>query len=81
MYKLIEYLVNMSTATDAAATVDAEAHHHTSGQSTTNGYTPLQAGPPPPTDQPEVVIKRHAKYFKRFLELLPAKLALHDSTR
>lgn len=25
--------------------------------------------------------KKHAKYFKRFLELLPARLALHDSTR
>lgn len=86
MYKLIEFLVNMSTATDAAA-VDAESQRrnpeHTLGQSATNGYTPLLAGPPPQSDggQPEVVIKRHAKYFKRFLELLPAKLALHDSTR
>lgn len=65
-----------TTATDAA---HADAHMHRqshSADASTNGFTPLLAA-----GQPEVVIKRHAKYFKRFLELLPAKLALHDSTR
>lgn len=84
MYKLIEYLMDMSslpsapllpadTGNGTAATTETQSHQHDHHQTTASSA--LAA------DQPSVVIQRHAKYFKRYLELLPAKLALHDSTR
>lgn len=35
----------------------------------------------PTTDPAPVLLSKHAKYFVRFLHLLPARLASHDSTR
>lgn len=34
-----------------------------------------------PVEKNDVEIKKHAKYFSRFLNLLPSSLSSHDSTR
>lgn len=35
----------------------------------------------PAVDPAPVLLSKHAKFFVRFLHLLPARLASHDSTR
>lgn len=81
MYKLIEFLMEMSSSTSSttAASANNDDEHLPTAAAAVSHHTRLLSVEQRP--QPEVVIKRHARYFKRFLELLPAKLALHDSTR
>lgn len=88
MYKLFDILLSMASSTDADAAVDTTEYTPAAAAataSTSHGdYIPLAATTTTgrnPLQQPDVVHKQHAKYFKRFLDLLPAKLSSHDSTR
>lgn len=74
MYKLIEYVRNMSLYATTTTSSTTE-----SSNLLNNGSNVLHSGAAP--RELDIAVKRHAKYFKRFLELLPGKLALHDSTR
>lgn len=68
MYKLIDYVRNMSLYA-----TNSESSNLLHGSATASSLLPQQGL--------DIAAKRHAKYFKRFLELLPGSLASHDSTR
>lgn len=88
MYKLIDFLLNMASSNNADAETKT-AEEYTPATDTADGapITPTHGGyislsvDHNRINPPDVAHKRHAKYFKRFLELLPAKLSSHDSTR
>lgn len=65
MYKLIEWIRLLTISTDAAYSVNSDLSNINIDE----------------TMQMAINRKRHSKYFERCLNVLPPRLASHDSTR